>query len=84
MGDIAPSKQPKEKKAVRKGDNNFTEYAKGGWVQKAMGSPGALHKQLGVPAGEKIPIKLLNKAAKDDGLLGKRARLAITLRGFRK
>ena len=34
------------------------------WIQKAVKKPGALHKQLGVPADKKIPAKMLNKAAK--------------------
>jgi hypothetical protein len=45
--------------------------------------PGALHKQLGVPAGQKIPVATLRAAAKMPGTLGKRARLALTLRSFR-
>lgn len=52
------------------------------WIQKAISKPGALHKQLGVPEGKKIPSKTLTKAAKAPGKLGKRARLAKTLRGF--
>lgn len=40
---------------------------------------GALHKELGVPEGKKIPKKKLAKAAKAGGKLGKRARLAETL-----
>lgn len=54
------------------------------WIQKAIKNPGALHKQLGVKVGEKIPSKTLNAAAKELGLLGKRANLAKTLRGFKK
>lgn len=41
---------------------------------------GALHKQLGVPTGEKIPVALLHKVEHAPGKLGKRARLALTLR----
>lgn len=52
------------------------------WIQKAIKSPGALKKQLGVSADKKIPTKTLNKAAKAPGKLGQRARLAKTLRGF--
>jgi len=52
------------------------------WIQKAISKPGALHKQLGVPEGKKIPAKTLAKAAKAPGKLGQRARLAKTLRGF--
>jgi hypothetical protein len=52
----------------------------GGWIQKAIKKPGALRKELGVKAGEKIPAKKLNAAAKESGKLGQRARLAKTLR----
>jgi len=54
------------------------------WIQSAIKKPGALHKQLGVPAGEKIPAKKLAKAAEKPGKLGQRARLAETLKGLRK
>jgi hypothetical protein len=54
------------------------------WIKKAIKHPGALHKQLGVPAGKKIPVNLLAEAAKAGGVLGDRARLAETLKGFRK
>ena len=50
------------------------------WIQKAIKHPGALHKQLGVKQGEKIPAKKLAAAAKKGGTLGKRARLAQTLK----
>jgi hypothetical protein len=52
------------------------------WIQKAIQHKGALHKELGVPEGKKIPAKKLNKAAEKPGKIGKRARLAKTLRGF--
>ena len=54
------------------------------WIQGAIRHPGALHKQLGVPAGKKIPEKKLAAAAEKGGTLGKRARLAETLKGMRK
>ena len=54
------------------------------WIQKAIKKPGALRKQLGVKKGEKIPAKKLAKAAKAGGKLGRRARLAQTLRKLRK
>ena len=54
------------------------------WIQKAIKKPGALHKELGVPQGEKIPAKKLAKAAKAPGKEGQRARLAETLKGMRK
>jgi hypothetical protein len=53
------------------------------WIQKAIKKPGALHKQLGVPKGEKIPAKKLAAAAKKPGKLGQRARLAQTLKGMK-
>jgi hypothetical protein len=54
------------------------------WIQKAIKHPGALHKQMGVPEGQKIPAGKLAKAAQAGGTLGKRARLAETLKGFSK
>ena len=54
------------------------------WIAGAIKHPGALHKELGVPRGKKIPAKKLNAAAKKGGKLGKRARLAKTLAGFHK
>ena len=54
------------------------------WIQEAIKKPGALRKQLGVKEGEKIPEKKLAKAAKAPGKLGQRARLAQTLKGFKK
>lgn len=50
------------------------------WIQKAIKNPGALHKQLHVKKGEKIPEKKLEAAAHKGGKLGKRARLAETLK----
>ena len=50
------------------------------WIQKAIKKPGALRKSLGVKSGEKIPAGKLAKAAKAPGTLGKRARLAQTLK----
>ena len=62
-------------------------YAKGGkanWISGAIKNKGALHRDLGVPAGEKIPAKKLAKAADKPGKVGQRARLAETLKGFKK
>lgn len=53
------------------------------WIAGAIKSPGALHKQMGVPMGKKIPAKRLKAAAKAKGKRGKRARLAITLASFK-
>lgn len=84
MGDINPSKMPKGKRKARRDDTDFTEFAEGGstdkWIQKAIKHKGALREELGVPEGKKIPAGKLAKAAKAPGKLGKRARLAETLR----
>lgn len=50
------------------------------WIQGAIKKPGALHKELGVPKGKKIPASKLNAAAKKGGKVGRRARLAKTLK----
>lgn len=49
------------------------------FIQKAIKHPGALHKEMGVPMGKKIPQAKLEKAAHAGGKLGQRARLAETL-----
>jgi len=54
------------------------------WIKKAIKKPGALHKDLGVPKGKKIPAKKLAAAAKKKGKVGQRARLAVTLKGMKK
>jgi len=57
------------------------------WIKSAIKKPGALHKQLGVPVGEKIPAKKLAKArktAKPGSVLEKRLNLAKTLGNMRK
>jgi hypothetical protein len=54
------------------------------FIQKAIKHPGALHKQLGVAQGKKIPAAKLAAAAKAGGTLGKRARFAETLKKLRK
>ena len=54
------------------------------FIQKAIKKPGSLRKSLGVKKGQKVPAKKLNAAAKKGGKLGQRARLAKTLKGFKK
>lgn len=58
--------------------------AKKSWIAGAIKHPGALHKELGVPQGQKIPPKKIAAAAQKGGVEGKRARLAQTLAGFSK
>ena len=50
------------------------------WIAGAIKKPGQLHKDLGVPAGKKIPAAKLAAAAKKPGKVGQRARLAQTLK----
>jgi hypothetical protein len=60
-------------------------FADGGhWIAGATKNKGALHRKLGVPAGEKIPAKKLNAATKKGGVEGKEANLAKTLKSFHK
>jgi len=44
----------------------------------------ALHEELGVPKGKKIPEKKLKAAEKKGGKEGKRAHLAETLKKLKK
>lgn len=55
------------------------------WIQKAIKHPGALHKELGVKKGKKIPEKMLEKAEHSKNpKLAKRARFAETLKKMHK
>lgn len=58
--------------------------AKKNWIAGAIKHPGALHEDLGVPKGQKIPAKKLAAAAKQGGKVGQRARLAQTLKKMGK
>lgn len=50
------------------------------WIQGAIKHPGALRQELGAKKGKPIPAKKLAAAAKKGGTIGKRARLAETLK----
>lgn len=52
------------------------------WIQGAIKHPGALHRDLGVPQGQKIPASKLETAAEKGGVVGRRARLAQTLKSI--
>ena len=54
------------------------------FIQKAIKKPGQLHKDLGVPQGQKIPASKLAAAAKKPGKVGQRARFAETLKKIKK
>ena len=55
------------------------------WIKGAITHKGALHRELGVPEGEKIPKAKVEKAAHSTNpVLAQRARLAETLGKLRK
>ena len=54
------------------------------WIAGAIGKPGSLRKELGAKPGKPIPAGKLEAAAQKPGIIGKRARLAETLKGFKK
>jgi hypothetical protein len=89
---------PEQLEMVRKGQDPYAEgqslvraHKRGGkadghkvkWIQGAIKHPGALHKALHVPAGEKIPMAKIKKAEHSSNpKLAKRAHMAETLRSF--
>lgn len=89
MGIINKSKMPQGKVKKRRDNTDFTQYAEGGkvdsnWIAGAIKKPGALRKALGAKEGQPIPAKKLAAAANKPGKMGQRARLAQTLKGFKK
>jgi hypothetical protein len=59
--------------------------AKDKWIQKMHMKKGALHEELGVKEGKKIPAKKLEKAEHSKNpTLRKRANLAKTLKKLHK
>jgi len=54
------------------------------WIKDAVKKPGQLHKDLGVPQGQKIPQSKIDSAAKQKGKVGQRARFAQTLKKMRR
>jgi hypothetical protein len=66
------------------GDTKPEGLADGGkWISSAIRRPGALHKALHVPEGEKIPAKKLAKASHSENpRIRREANLAKTLKGF--
>lgn len=57
-------------------------YADGNFIQGAIKRPGQLHRDLGVPQGEKIPKSKIKAAEERGGKVGKRAQLAETMSKF--
>lgn len=54
------------------------------WIGRAIRHPGALRRALHVRAGRRIPLPRLRAAAKQGGLLGRRAKLALRLERYRR
>lgn len=54
------------------------------FIQNMHMKKGALHEEMGIPQGQPIPADRLAAAEKAPGILGRRARLAATLKGLRK
>lgn len=53
------------------------------WIQNAIKRPGALHRHLGVPEGEKIPEQKISAARHSQNpTIRREAALAGTLSGF--
>ena len=52
------------------------------WIQGAVKKPGQLHKDLGIPQGQKIPLEKIKAAAKKKGKIGQRARFALNMRSI--
>lgn len=55
------------------------------WIKTAINpaNKGSLRKALGAKSGQPIPAGKLAAAAKKPGIIGKRARFAETLKGFK-
>jgi hypothetical protein len=55
------------------------------WIQGAIKRPGALHRALDVPEGQKIPEKKIERAEHSSNeRLRREANLAMTLKSLRK
>ncbi|SRR5258706_15146429 len=80
-------KKRKTAKAVKQQTVSYKKKSKTkkkNWIQGAIKHPGALHRDLGVKSGQKIPTGKLAAAANRGGKVGQRARLAETLEGMHK
>jgi hypothetical protein len=54
------------------------------WIAGAVRNKGSLHRDLGVPEGQRIPYAKILTASKGSGKTAARARLALTLKKFHK
>ena len=69
---------------IEDGENEDEEQMAKNWIQDAIKKPGSLRASLGTKKGKNIPASKLASAAKKKGKLGQRARLAQTLKTFKK
>jgi len=78
-----PDDENKEKTNMIESYLNYLREG-GEWIQKAIKSPGTLHKALHVPEDETIPAKKLAVKPGDSSKMKKRKVLAQTLRKINK
>jgi hypothetical protein len=62
----------------------MTEAEQEKWLEQTAEKPSTLHKQKGVPQDGKIAVEKLKAVAEKGGNLGKRAKLALTLRKLKE
>lgn len=74
----------KRKTSAKKNAKAPKKGGKKNWIASATKDKGALHKALGIPVGQVIPLATLKAAAAKGGKVGMEARLAITLRNLNK
>jgi hypothetical protein len=77
---FAKSEPKKESRSFEKSEASKPKGSSKTFIKGAIKKPGALHAQMGVPMGMKIPAGRLAAAAKAPGKLGQRARFARTLK----
>lgn len=82
-GSADPRMPLEERKEKGKKDKETGPGEGKNFIAKAIKKPGQLHKDLGVPQGQKIPAGKIAAAAKQPGKVGQRARFAQTLKGFK-
>ena len=83
---MATAKKTSLHTAMKKAAHHHEQAHK--WIQEAIKHPGALHKQLGVPEGEKIPAgkisselsRLKGKEDKSESELTEQRRLLLAQR----
>jgi hypothetical protein len=82
---IAPMSEESDPNEPEPDNDQDDTMSSGNWISGAIKHPGALHKELGVPQGKKIPAKKLTAAAHSDNpTLRRRANLAKTLKHLNK